>query len=197
MKRRTFLSCAAAAPMAGLAASAKPKLKYLQIGVGHPHANKIGVYAESDDWEVVGIVEEDPELLSAAKENPTYQDFPFLTLEEGLNHEGLSVVGIETEIRDLLKYGKMAVDAGFPIHLDKPAGASFPEYENLMATADASGLVVQMGYMDRFNPAVEMLHRMLKAGWLGDVFETHAVMSKVMPPASRQEVDEFSGGTMF
>ncbi|MEM1442583.1 MAG: Gfo/Idh/MocA family oxidoreductase, partial [Verrucomicrobiota bacterium] len=148
-------------------------------------------------WEVVGIVEEDPELLAAAKENPTYQDFPFLTLEEGLNREGLSVVGIETEVRDLLKYGKVAVDAGFHIHLDKPAGASFPEYENLMKTADASGLVAQMGYMYRFNPAVEMLHRMLKAGWLGDVFETHAVMSKVMPPASRQEVDEFSGGTMF
>ncbi|MEM6917266.1 MAG: Gfo/Idh/MocA family oxidoreductase, partial [Verrucomicrobiota bacterium] len=197
MKRRTFLSCAAATPIAGFAASTKPKLKYLQIGVGHPHANKIGVYEASDDWEVVGIVEEDPDLLAAAKEDPTYRDFPFLTLEEGLNTKGLAVVGIETEVRDLLRYAEIAINAGFHIHLDKPAGASFPRFSELMKMADAKGLVVQMGYMYRFNPAIEMLHRILKAGWLGEVFETHAVMSKVMPPASRQAVDEFAGGTMF
>lgn len=197
MNRRTLLAAAATLPTLGLAAPGKPRLKYLQIGIGHPHANKIEVYEASDDWEVVGIVEEDPELLAAAKENPTYRDFPFLTLEEGLNIEGLSAVGVETAVRDLLHYAEIAVDAGFHVHLDKPAGASFADYDRIMKKADASGLVVQMGYMYRFNPAVMLLHRMLKAGWLGEVFETHAVMSKVMPPASRQEVDEFAGGTMF
>lgn len=198
MNRRTLLSAVAALPAAGLSAAAgKPRLKYLQIGTGHPHANKIGVYAASEDWEVVGIVEEDPQLLAAAKENPDYRDFPFLSLDEGLHIEGLSVVGIETGVRDLLKYAEIAVDAGFHIHLDKPAGASFSDYERIMAKADTGGLVVQMGYMYRFNPAVTLLHRMLKAGWLGEVFETHAVMSKVMNSASRQVVAEFAGGTMF
>lgn len=198
MNRRTLLSAAAALPAVGLAAATKsPRLKYLQIGTGHPHADKIGVYAASEDWEVVGIVEEDPELLTSAKENPAYQDFPFLTLEQGLNVEGLSVVGIETEVRDLLTRAEAAVEAGFHLHLDKPAGASFPDYERIMGKADAGGLVVQMGYMYRFNPAIELLHRMLKAGWLGEVFETHAVMSKVMPPDSRQVIAEFAGGTMF
>ncbi len=197
MNRRTLLAAAAALPTVSLGLTGKPILKYLQIGTGHPHANKIGGYEASDEWEVVGIVEEDPELLARAKENPIYKDFPFLTLEEGLHVEGLSVVGIETEVRDLLKYAEIAVDAGFHLHLDKPAGASFPAYERLMKKADAANLVVQMGYMYRFNPAVELLHRMLNAGWLGEVFETHAVMSKVMDPTSRQVVDEFSGGTMF
>lgn len=198
MNRRTILSAAAALPVVGLAAAPeRPRLKYLQIGTGHPHANKIGVYAESEDWEVVGIVEENPELLAAARKNPDYRDFPFLTLKEGLHVEGLSVVGIETEVRDLLTYAEIAIDAGFHLHLDKPAGASFPEYKRIMGKADAGGLVVQMGYMYRFNPAVELLHRMLRAGWLGEVFETHAVMSKVMPPDARQVVAEFAGGTMF
>lgn len=197
INRRTLLTAAATLPVVALSAKEKAPLKYLQIGTGHPHANKIGVYDASNDWEVVGIVEEDPELLAAAKENPTYRDFPFLTLEEGLNIEGLSAVGVETPIRDLLKYAEIAIDAGFHVHLDKPAGASFPDYERIMKKAEATGLVVQMGYMYRFNPAVLLLHRMLDAGWLGEVFETHAVMSKVMPAASRQEVDEFAGGTMF
>ena len=37
-----------------------------------------------------------------------------------------------------------------------------------------------MGYMYRYNPAVVLLREFLKKGWLGEVFEVHAVMSKVV-----------------
>lgn len=199
--RRTALAAAGSLPFA-LAGSARgdttrKPLRYLQIGTGHAHANKLEVYAESDEWEVVGIVEEDPGLLDAAKNSPLYGRFPFLTLEEGLKIPDLKVVGVETEVRDLLRYARAAVDNGCNVHLDKPAGASLPEYRGLLNVADAKGLVVQMGYMYRFNPAVQLLHRMLAAGWLGEIFETHAVMSKVIPPRDRQTLDEFPGGTMF
>tara|TARA_R110000850_G_scaffold66959_6_gene148596 strand:+ start:5173 stop:6246 length:1074 start_codon:yes stop_codon:yes gene_type:complete len=199
LDRRTILAAAVASPLATLSGEddRSGALKYLQIGTGHPHSSKIGVYDQSDDWEVVGIVEEDPALLSKARNHPKFGKFDFFTLEEGLNTPGLSAVGIETPIRDLLKYADLAVDAGYHIHLDKPAGASLADYRRLMAKADDMGLVVQMGYMYRYNPAVQLLHRMIDAGWLGEIFETHAVMSKVIPPASRQDLDEFPGGTMF
>src|SRR5690606_12546925 len=83
------------------------------------------------------------------------------------------------------------------VHLDKPAGASLEDYRSLLERADRAGRVVQMGYMYRFNPAVQMLRRVLQAGWLGEVFEVHAGMSKVIPPRERQVLDEFAGGTMF
>jgi predicted dehydrogenase len=198
--RRRFLTAAATLPAAasGIAgAAAAGPVRYLQIGTGHAHADKLGVYAESPDWEVVGIVEEDPVLLEAARNSPLYGTFPFLSLEEGLRTPDLKVVGVETRVRDLLRYGRLAVDAGYHVHLDKPAGASITEYRELMKVADEKGLVVQMGFMYRFNPAVQLLHRLLQAGWLGEVFETHAVMSKVIPPADRRTIDEFAGGTMF
>ncbi len=201
--RRSALAAAGALPFAlsGIARaeaakSGKP-LRYLQIGTGHAHANKLSVYGESGEWEVVGIVEEDPELRAVAEGHSLYGKFPFLTLEEGLKTADLRVVGVETRVRDLLRYARLAVDAGCHAHLDKPAGASLPEYRELMKRADERGLVVQMGYMYRFNPAVQLLHRMLEAGWLGEIFETHAVMSKLMPPKDRQQLSEFAGGTMF
>ncbi|MDF1813832.1 MAG: Gfo/Idh/MocA family oxidoreductase [Verrucomicrobiales bacterium] len=198
MKRRTALTSLATAPfLVSGEEKNTTKLKYLQIGTGHPHANKIAQYAESQSWEVVGIVEENPDLLERARKSKTYGKFKFVTLEEGLNIPGLTAVGIETEIRDLLKYAEIAVDAGFHVHIDKPAGSDLEHYRRILEKADQNKLVTQMGYMYRFNPAVQLLHRMLDAGWLGDVFETHAVMSKVMPPASRQYIDEFKGGTMF
>ncbi len=202
--RRSVLRSAASLPIAWQALSV-PKavaaktgpLRYLQIGTGHAHAGKLEVYAESAEWEVVGIVEEDPELRKAAEKSPLYRRFPMLGLEEALKTPDLRVVGVETRVRDLLRYARAAVDAGCHVHLDKPAGASMAAYRDLMKEADAKGLVVQMGFMYRFNPAVQLLRRMLAAGWLGEIFETHAVMSKVIPPKDRQELDEFPGGTMF
>ena len=195
--RRKILAASAASVPAAIYAQSEEKLKYLQIGTGHPHSNKISAYDASDDWEVVGIVEPNPDRIADAKKNPTFSKFDFLTLEEGLATPGLDAVGIETDVRDLLEYAGIAIDAGFHIHIDKPAGDSLADYQRLLEKADAAGLVTQMGYMYRFNPAVQLLHRMLDAGWLGEVFETHAVMSKVMPQSSRSVIDEFAGGTMF
>lgn len=196
IERRTLLAASLAAPALLLGAE-KRKLRYLQIGIGHAHANKLSVYRESDDWEVVGLVEEDPDLRAAAKTSEIYGSLPMFSLEEGLNLPDLDAVGIETKVRDLLRHAEAAIDAGVSIHLDKPAGESWEGYQRIVEKADKAGLVIQMGYMYRFNPAVQLLHRMIDAGWLGEIFETHAAMSKVMPPASRQAIDEFAGGTMF
>ncbi len=206
--RRNVLRSAASLPIAWQALSlSAPKavaaktgpLRYLQIGTGHAHAGKLEVYAESAEWEVVGIVEEDPELRKAAEKSPLYRRFPMLGLEEALKTPDLRVVGVETRVRDLLRYARAAVDAGCHVHLDKPAGLLMAAYRDLMKEADAKGLVVQMGFMYRFNPAVQLLRRMLEAGWLGgEIFETHAVMSKVIPRRITVRIStSFRGGTMF
>jgi predicted dehydrogenase len=54
-----------------------------------------------------------------------------------------------------------------------------------------------MGYMFRYNPAVVLMRKFLSEGWLGDAFEVHTVMSKVVPDAQRRELAEFKGGIMF
>jgi len=196
-RRETLLTAAAALPATLFAASVKPRLRYLQIGTGHPHADKIAVYRASDDWEVVGVVEPDDALRSAAMGKDLYKGLPVLSLEEGLATPDLAVAGIETRVRDLLHYADLALDAGCHLHLDKPAGASWTDYQTLMAKADAARVVVQMGYMYRFNPAVVLLRRMINEGWLGEIFEVHAVMSKVIPQQQRTELAEFTGGVMF
>jgi predicted dehydrogenase len=51
--------------------------------------------------------------------------------------------------------------------------------------------------MYRYNPAIVMLRRFLKNGWLGEPFEIHTVMSKLAGAGARNELARFSGGTMF
>jgi len=201
--RRSTLTALAGLP---LLASSRPSraanpdhkpLRYIQIGTAHAHANKISVYRESPDWEVVGVVEPDPGRARRAQDDATYRDLPFYSLDDALALPDLDAAGVETEVKDLLTYAGRAVDAGLHVHLDKPAGESLEDYASILARAEQAGKVVQMGYMFRFNPAIIFLHQCLKQGWLGDVFEAHAVMSKVVSPAERKSLGQYPGGIMF
>lgn len=179
------------------ATAAPPRIKIGQIGVGHAHASKLSVYRASPDYEVVGIVEEDEALRARAQSQPVYRDLPWLTREQLLNVPGLQAVLVETRVRDSLANAQACVDAGQHVHLDKPAGESLAAYRHVLDTAAKKNLLVQMGYMFRYNPAVLLLHDFLKRGWLGEVFEVHTVMSKVVSAGERKALAEYPGGIMF
>ncbi len=175
----------------------KPRIKIGQIGVAHAHASKLGVYRNSPDYEVVGIVETDSELRKRAETENPYRDLPWMTHEQLLNVPGLQAVLVETEVRDLLNVAETCVAAGKHVHVDKPAGESLPQFARVLESADRQNLLLQMGYMYRYNPAIVLLRSFLERGWLGDVFEVHTVMSKVVDPVSRRELAEYPGGIMF
>lgn len=176
---------------------AKRRIKIGQIGVQHAHASKLSVYRSSPDYEVVGIVEPDDAARQRAEQQPAFRDLPWMTEEQLLNQQGLDAVLVETSVRDLLSTAERCVLAGKHVHLDKPAGASLPDYQRLIAAAEQQQRLVQMGYMYRYNPAVILLREFLNQGWLGDVFEVQAVMSKVVADEDRRALAEFSGGIMF
>jgi predicted dehydrogenase len=173
-------------------------IKIGQIGVGHAHAaGKMQAYRSSPDYEVVGIVEPDPRLRRQAETSAVYRGLKWLTQEQLLNTPGLQAVAVETRVRDLLAAAEASIGAGLHIHLDKPAGSSLPQFKRILDAAASKHLLVQMGYMYRYNPAVVLLRDFLRRGWLGEPFEVHAVMSKVVEPAGRAALAEYPGGIMF
>jgi predicted dehydrogenase len=196
MNRRHFLLGASAA-LAATAHAAPPRIKVGQIGVGHAHATKLTAYRRSADYELVGVAEPDEALRTRAESQPAFRDVKWMTREELLNTPGLQAVLVETRVKDLLDNAEACVAAGKHVHLDKPAGESLPQLRRILESAAKQKLMVQMGYMYRYNPAVVLLREFLKQGWLGDVFEVHAVMGKVVDPAARKELAAFRGGIMF
>jgi predicted dehydrogenase len=104
---------------------------------------------------------------------------------------------VETRVPDLLDNAEACVAAGMHVHIDKPPGDSLPRLRRLLEAASAKKLLVQPGYMFRYSPAVVLLREFLAKGWLGDVFEVHAVMSRVIDPPVRKELAAFRGGIMF
>lgn len=192
------LTCALGARFIEAAPSEKRSpIKIGQIGVGHAHASKLSAYRASPDYEVVGVVEPDARLREQAKANALYQDLPWMTQEQLLNVADLQAVLVETQVQHLLDVAEVCVSAGKHIHLDKPAGESLPQFKRILGLAERQNLLVQMGYMYRYNPAVVLLREFLKQGWLGDVFEVHTVMSKVVGAEDRKRLADFRGGMMF
>jgi predicted dehydrogenase len=174
------------------------RMKIGQIGVGHAHAaGKMAALRNSPDFDVVGVVEPDPDLRRQAEASPTYRGLPWMSRDQLLNVPALQAVAVETGVRDLLDNAELCVGAGMHIHLDKPAGESLPQFQRILDQAARKHLCVQMGYMYRYNPGVVMLRDFLRKGWLGEPFQVHAVMSKVIAPAGRKPLADYRGGIMF
>jgi predicted dehydrogenase len=100
-------------------------------------------------------------------------------------------------VRDSLEAAAACVAAGKHIHLDRPAGTSLPQFGRPLDAAAGKKLVVQMGDLYRYDPALFLIRQALSRGWLGEPFEVHAVMSEVVEPAERREPAAFPGGMMF
>src|SRR5690349_20969748 len=111
MERRYFLKQVGGGVLAGVVVpgsapgtthdnSAVPtRIKVGQIGVGHAHATKLAVYRQSDDYEVIGLVEPDVELRKRAETQAAYRDLPWMTQDQLLNVPGLQAVLVETRVR--------------------------------------------------------------------------------------------------
>src|SRR5439155_24849196 len=90
----------------------RPRIKVGQIGVGHPHAVKLSVFRASPDYEVVGIVEPDEELRTAAEKLEPYRGLTWVTRDQLLKTPDLQMVLVETRVRDLLDNAEACVAAG-------------------------------------------------------------------------------------
>lgn len=203
MRRRNFLTTAAAGSALSLTGvnawgADSARIKAGQIGTKHAHAaGQMETMRRSADYEVVGVVEPDDQQWSKVARTKEFEGVPRVSEEQLLGSAGLQVVAVETEIRDSLATAKRCLDAGMHVHIDKPAGDSLSELRAVQAAARQRGLTIQMGYMYRYNEGFRFLYEAVASGWLGEIFEIHAVMSKTSSEAARQEIARYSGGAMF
>jgi predicted dehydrogenase len=209
--RRVFLGSSArmaagAALSAPLLAAARAEssaptapIKIGQIGTGHAHAaGKMAALRKlAADYEVVGVVEPDETLRRQWQDDSAYRDLRWMTEEELLATAGLKAVAVETTVADLVPTAVRCIRAGMHLHLDKPAGDSLPAFKTLLDEASRRQRCVQMGYMFRNNSAFQFCFRAIREGWLGDIFEVHAVISKKIATDRRGPLAEYAGGTMF
>ena len=130
------------------------KIRLGQIGIGHNHGEpKMRAARKFPElFEIVGYAEENPRWIEKRQDLRGYEGLARMSVEEVIAKS--DAILVESDVWDLTKYAQMCMDAGKHIHMDKPASGTLAEYRHLLDTAKAKGLVVQLGYMYRYNPAV-------------------------------------------
>ena len=173
------------------------KIKVGQIGIGHNHGNgkMEAVRKFSELFECVGYAESDEKWIKERGQFECYRDLPRMSVEEVL--EKSDAVLVECDVWNLTQTAAMCVAAGKHVHVDKPASGSFSEFEGLVASARAQNLTLQLGYMYRYNHAINRCMEMIRAGELGEIYQIDAEMSTYHSHAYREWLKRFKGGSMY
>ncbi len=126
------------------------KLKVAVIGAGHLGQYHTQKYALHPDVELVGVVDTVPDR--AREVAGRYQTRSFTDYREVLDAVDAVSVAVPTERH--FEVGKEVLDAGIHMLIEKPITYDVTHADILIDAARGRDLVLQVGHVERFNPAV-------------------------------------------
>ena len=177
------------------------RIKIGQIGIGHNHAAEkmLALRRLADHFEVIGIVEADPEWKRKRSTLKAYEGLKWMTEEELFRTPGLQAVAVEGDGFDLVPTAQRCVEQGLHVHLDKPGGESLNAFKKLLDECASRNLAIQLAYVYRYNPAVKFAVNAVRSGMLGEIFQVDAVMSRDDGGNDdyRKWLARFRGGVMY
>jgi UDP-N-acetylglucosamine 3-dehydrogenase len=153
------------------------------IGAGAMGRNHLRVLHDLDCAEPAGLADaHEPTAQRAARPYgiPAYTDYLELLDKE---KPQAVVVAVPTIMhRDV---ALEVISRGIHLLVEKPIAFTEEEALEIINAARAAGVVLTVGHIERYNPAVLELHRRLQRGDLGRVFQIHARRLGPFPPRVR------------
>jgi predicted dehydrogenase len=123
------------------------------VGVGALGRHHARVYASLAGVVLTGVYDVDAERAEATAGRHGCPVFD--RLRDVV--EGVDAVSIAVPTVDHHRMARVFLDAGKDVLVEKPIAATLAEADDLIAAADARGAVLQVGHIERFNPATEVL----------------------------------------
>ena len=176
------------------------KIKIAQIGTSlNSHGNEIWntICQQEDLFEIVGYALPENERKKFPTRMSDFEGCREMTVDEILNDTEIEAVAVETEEMYLTKYALMAAKAGKHLHMEKPGGCEFTEFEKLVDILKTKKLTFSLGYMYRFNPVIRQTLERVKNGEFGKIFLVEAYMDCKHDIKVREWLGNFPGGMMF
>ena len=126
------------------------KVRVAVVGVGEFGGNHARVYREMDSVELVGVYDSSPER--AAQVAAQFQTQALRRLEELRGRADAVSVAVPTV--EHAEVGCQLMEMGLDVLVEKPIGTSIAEADALIECARRFRRVLQVGHVERFNPAV-------------------------------------------
>ena len=137
--------------------------------MGRNHAR---VLHELPNVELVGVA--DSNLDAACQVGGAHATRGYGSLTELLTKERPEAVTIAVPTENHHGAVMEALEAGCHVLVEKPIAATLAQADELVAAARSAGLVLAVGHIERYNPAVLELKRRLDEGQLGRVYQFDA-----------------------
>jgi predicted dehydrogenase len=130
--------------------SAAKKIRVAVAGAGEFGRNHVRVYCEIEGAEVIGVYDQDARRAAAvAKE---FQTKVLATLEELQDRADAVSVAVPTVAH--AEVGCRLMEMGLDVLVEKPMAVNLAEADALLASAKRNNRILQVGHVERFNPAV-------------------------------------------
>ncbi len=131
------------------------RLRTAVIGVGHLGQHHARILASLPDVELVGVVDSNPDqarAVAAKLGSTAYDHFEPLIGR-------VDAVSVVTPTIYHHAVASAFLKAGIPALVEKPVCRTLAEADDLIALAEQAGVPLQVGHIERFNPAFEELAR--------------------------------------
>jgi UDP-N-acetylglucosamine 3-dehydrogenase len=156
-----------------MADSPQRPLQGAVIGLGAMGGMHARVLASLPGVELVAAIDPDPARREAtAVAHPRAR--VHATLEQAIAAHALDVAAVAVPVEQLPAVGHAALAHGLHVLLEKPTAPDEEQAVALATAADERGLVLTIGHVERFNPAVQLLKRKLDEGLIGRVLQMQA-----------------------
>src|SRR5256884_8086280 len=137
------------------------------IGTGFWGENQVRVLRQSRMADLVAVCEKDEKR---AKEIGNKYGVQWHTdLNKFLRVPTLDAVTVCTPTKTCLRVGSLAIEAGKNLLVEKPRTGDERSAERLVKSARKAGVKLLVGFIERFNPGVRAVKKMLSQQAVGDV----------------------------
>ena len=131
------------------------KIRVAVIGAGVFGRHHLRVLSQSLNATLVGVVDADPER--AAQAAAEHNCLTFATLGELKGNVDAAVVAVPTSLH--AEVGCELLESGIDVLVEKPIAADLASARRLVDTAAEHERILQIGHLERFNPAVAALKK--------------------------------------
>jgi predicted dehydrogenase len=128
------------------------------VGVGEFGRNHVRVWAEMEGVELVGVVD-----TNAARAAQVAAEFTTRVIRDidALKVEKIDAVSVAVPTKEHSSLGCRLLDWGMDVLVEKPMASSVGEADGLIASAQRANRILQVGHLERFNPAVTAVKKIV------------------------------------
>lgn len=147
-------------------------LNVLVLGAGAMGGNHVRVYSELKETNRIAVVDSDREALDKIKAKKFEKVAAYQSAAEALKAERIDAASVAVPTNLHYKAAGELLAKGIDLLVEKPITESIEDGKKLVVQAAREGLVLMVGHIERFNPAVQALKKNLNL--IGEPFYASA-----------------------